>query len=62
MERRQGCTRHTSRLTESPPWWGIERCQATRLLARMSKSGALIAKGNKRWRTYQMGNSEGNQK
>lgn len=36
--------------------------QATRLLARMSKSGALIAKGDKRGRTYQMGNSEGNQK
>jgi ATP-dependent DNA helicase RecG len=36
--------------------------QATRLLARMSQSGALIAKGDKRWRTYQMGNSEGTQK
>ncbi len=30
--------------------------QATRLLARLSKSGALVAKGDKRWRTYQAGN------
>jgi hypothetical protein len=36
--------------------------QATRLLARMTKAGVLIAKGDKRWRTYEIGSSEGTRK
>jgi len=36
--------------------------QAARLLARMTKAGILIAKGDKRWRTYEMGSAEGTQK